>query len=138
MSSTRPFDLDATLTRTRSHARWQIDLFAPAPASNRDRVSVRGAYQDALYERALILDLRADTSSGQLPADLALRVRPGVDLAALAGRAVLYLLVDDADAPIVEPAAFAAFAPERPRIVLIDGGITAWRAAGLPLTLGDG
>lgn len=134
MTSLPAFDLNATLTRNRAQARWQIDLFASSPASTRDRVSVRGAFQDALYGRALILDLREDAAGGDLPTDLALRVAPGVDLAALAGRRTLYLLVDDADVAVVEPAAFAAFAPGRPRIELIDGGIAAWRAAGLPLT----
>lgn len=76
------FDLAAALIRTRSQARWQIDLFDAAPvapvapgasgapvdgpAAGRETISPRGAYQDALYGRALILDLRdADRFAAQ-------------------------------------------------------------------------
>ena len=143
MSSTSP-----ALTRHADH-RWQADLFEnrPQPGGaepDRERVSVRSAFQDALHERALILDLRDDearTRQGRLPDALALEVRRGVDLAALGGRAILYLLIDGAtgqDAAerarrVIEPAQLAAFDPNRPVIKLIEGGMDAWRSAGLPL-----
>lgn len=131
-------------TTTRSDARWQADLFETRHPgqmpSARDRVSVRGAFQDALYGRALILDLREDAhreanrdGADALPAELALVVRAGVDLAALAGYRALYLLLDEHAGPVVEPAQFAAFDSGRPRIEVIDGGFAAWRAAGLPV-----
>lgn len=130
----------AARTVPMSDARWQADLFespdaAQLPAT-RDRVTTRSAFQDALYGRALILDLREDADRdrcGAVPADLALVVRPGVDVAALAGQRALYLLVEESDEPVVEPAQFAAFHPGRPRIELVDGGFAAWRAAGLPV-----
>ena len=94
----------------------------------------RSAFQDALYGRALILDLRERATDAQrLSADLALVVRPGVDLAALAGYRALYLLLDEGAGPVIEPAQIAAFHPGRPRIDVIDGGFSAWVAAGLPV-----
>ena len=128
----------AARTTTLSDARWQADLFESAPAdlptATRQTVSARGAFQDALYGRAIILDLREDGDrGGELPGDLALVVRPGVDLAPLAGHRALYLLLDAGAGPLVEPAQFAAFGPGRPRIEVIDGGFEAWRAAGLPV-----
>lgn len=138
----------AASTTSRTDARWQADLFETrpkgSPTPDREGVSVRGAFQDALYGRALILDLREDPArvrQGRLPADLALEVRPGVDLAALAGRPALYLLIEGpagADAAqraaaVIEPAQLAGFDRDRPVIKLIEGGVDAWRAAGLPL-----
>lgn len=117
-------------------ARWQADLFeTPLPSgSARETVSVRSAFQDALYGRALILDLRERATDAQrLSADFALVVRPGVDLAALAGYRALYLLLDEGAGPVIEPAQIAAFHPGRPRIDVIDGGFAAWVAAGLPV-----
>lgn len=131
---------------TRHDLRWQADLFETHRdvAPDRERVSPRSAFQDSLYGRALILDLRDDaarTRQGRLPQDLALEVRPGVDLAALAGRPVLYLLIEGAtgrDAAeravtVIEPAQLASFDRDRPVIKLIDGGAQAWVAAGLPV-----
>lgn len=130
----------AAWTPTMSDARWQADLFesrlAAALPATRDRVSVRSAFQDALYGRALILDLRDDAdrdAAGAVPEDLALVVRAGVDLATLTGHRALYLLGGEHDGSVVEPAQFAAFHRGRPRIQIIDGGFAAWRAAGLPM-----
>lgn len=150
MSSTPPATLtaQAQIARVLRHdLRWQSDLFEarhPHIAPDRERVSARSAYQDSLYGRALILDLRDDAArarQGRLPAELALEVRPGVDLASLAGRPVLYLLIEGAtgrDAAeravtVIEPAQLASFDRNRPVIKLIDGGAAAWREAGLPV-----
>lgn len=148
---TAPITAQAHIARVLRHdmddLRWQADLFEtrhPQPAPDRERVSARSAYQDSLYGRALILDLRDDAArarQGRLPAQLALEVRPGVDLAALAGRAVLYLLIEGAtgrDAAeravtVIEPAQLASFDRDRPVIKLVDGGADAWREAGLPV-----
>lgn len=131
------FDLGATLTRTRGEARWQIELFDPstqiAVVDPLDRtISPRGAYQDALYDRAIILDLRAAATTGPA-ADPALVVRPGVDLSLLGGYRAVHLLVDEDD-DFAEPAQLAQFTPGRPQIRVIRGGFAGWRAAGLPVT----
>lgn len=135
MSISPPFDLGATLTRTRDQARWQIELFDPATRVALDpldrTVSPRGAYQDALYGRAIILDLRAAAAAGPA-ADPALVVRPGVDLSVLAGFRAVYLMVDEDD-DFAEPAQLAQFTPGRPQIRVIRGGFAGWRAAGLPV-----
>ena len=143
-----PSTAEAHIARVLRHdLRWQADLFeTPRPeiAPDRERVSARSAFQDSLYGRALILDLRdhaARARQGRLPQELALEVRPGVDLAPLAGRPVLYLLIEGAtgrDAAeravtVIEPAQLASFDRDRPVIKLIDGGAQAWRAAGLPV-----
>ncbi len=128
-------------------ARWQSDLFemrARAVPADRAGISACAAFQDALYGRALILDLREDPArarQGRLPGDLVLEVRAGADLAALAGRPALYLLIDgptgadavERAASVIEPAQLAGFDRDRPVIKLIEGGVEAWRAAGLPL-----
>lgn len=135
-SATRSRPVAVASPAAMTQARWQADLFETplVAAGARQTVSVRGAYQDALYGRALILDLRERATDAQrLSADLALVVRPGVDLAALAGYRALYLLVGDGAGPVVEPAQIAAFHPGRPRVEVIDGGFAAWVAAGLPV-----
>lgn len=123
----------------RADALWQVELFATAllaPTADPRAVSARRAYQDALYDRALLLDVRSAHErhrDGRLPADLpVIEVRPGVDLGALALLERVYVV--GGEAPSIEPADLAGLDRDRPEVLAVDGGFAAWRAAGLPVT----
>jgi len=114
---------------------WDI-ILANEPASTTDSigsaaVSPRAAYQAALYDRAVIVDLRDDRrrrGDGALPADVASAVVGRHELArwlreSLAARV---LLLDD-DGALVPHGSAAG-----PQMSVVAGGFDGWRAAGLP------
>lgn len=104
---------------------WQTLLFLPSPTPRRvGHVSARLAYQQALYGRAVVLDLRDDATrarEGVIGADLPVvrhladAVATGLDL----------LVIGAASAPLV--------VADTRRSAVVDGGMAAWRAAGLPV-----
>ena len=117
-----------------TEALWQVELFSsPLPPLSDDArdVSARAAYQDALYGRAVLLDLRPEQTrarDGRLGGLDVVELRPGLDLSALSAAPIVHLVGDG-----LEPAEFAGFDPGHPRVHRVVGGFAAWRAAGLPV-----
>lgn len=111
---------------------WDIVLANTSLVTPRAALSPRAAYQAALYGRAVLVDLRSARHrdrDGELPAEVATAVVDRLELGvwlreSLATRIVL---LDDDGAR----AGRLAGGPD-PRVTSVEGGFTAWLAAGLP------
>jgi hypothetical protein len=114
---------------------WDIVL-ANEPVSTTDpigsaAVSPRAAYQAALYDRAVIVDLRDERRrrvEGALPAELSSAVvgRRELTVWLRESLATRVLLLDD------DGALARQGNPVAPQVAAVAGGFDGWRAAGLP------
>ncbi|QOR71982.1 hypothetical protein IM660_06980 [Ruania alkalisoli] len=115
---------------------WDAVLSArPAPPEpGSAAISVRAAYQAALYERALLVDLRDQHANGEVPPDLAAAVLAPQELLghllnSTDPRPVI-LLSDDGQ--LAQETAEALAELELARVSYAVGGFLGWLRAGLP------
>lgn len=132
---------------------WETTLFSAGPAApavrHPDRVSARAAYQDVLYRRAVLVDVRPAAqrvAEGEVSASLAPVVverdvlsrsfdpRLGAWLPQPGSEARVILLCQDgrASSLVVEVLARSGVRGAAD----VAGGFAAWRAAGLPVSAG--
>jgi hypothetical protein len=110
---------------------WDIVLNDTSLAPVRAALSPRAAYQEALYGRAVVVDLRSArrrARDGDLPAEITSAVVDRLELGrwlreSLASRV---LLLDDDGAR-----AGGLAGGSDPRVTSVDGGFAGWVAAGL-------
>lgn len=102
-------------------------------------VSARAAFQDALYDRTILVDLRpspARAVAGELPARLGAIVLDGDtarglrDISRLAGETSVTLVSSDG---LHAHRVAALLRRSGLWVSAVTGGFTGWRAAGLPL-----
>lgn len=114
---------------------WDI-LLNDEPTTRLDphgSVSARAAYQAALYDRAVLVDLRSArrrAHDGELPAGLSVAVVDRLELGVWLRESLtarVLLLDDDGDR------AGRLAASAGPRLAAVAGGFAGWRAAGLPV-----
>ncbi|UFU04071.1 hypothetical protein LQF12_05635 [Ruania suaedae] len=116
---------------------WDVILAArPAPVEHGTALSVRAAYQEALYERSLLVDLREDHER-ELGG-----IHPALAAATLPPRELLGHLINTTDLrPVVLISEDGRLAQETAETLAeLDlaqvryavGGFEAWKQAGLP------
>lgn len=111
---------------------WDLVLNDTSLTPVRAALSPRAAYQDALYGRAVVVDLRSArlrARDGDLPDEISSAVVDRLELGlwlreSLASRVLLL----DADGARAGRLARGS----EPRVTSVDGGFAAWVAAGLP------
>jgi rhodanese-related sulfurtransferase len=132
---------------------WETTLFSTGPAlpaaPRVDRVSARAAFQEVLYGRAVLVDIRPAVeraAEGEVAASLAPVVverdvlegsfdpRLGVWLPQFRSEARVILLCQEGRASSLAVEALARSGARRAADVV--GGFAAWRAAGLPVSAG--
>ena len=118
-------------TRTTA-THWETTLFSAGPAVSAvprlGRVSARAAYQDVLYGRAVLVDIRPAAqraAEGEVAASLG-------PVSQLGSEAQVILLCQDGRASSLAVEALARSGVRRAAGVA--GGFVAWRAAGLPVS----
>lgn len=112
---------------------WDIllDQSARTASPAHDRVSARAAYQEALYGRAALVDIRGGevrARQGAISAALRPVVVPAGSLGhwLRASYAPRVLLITDPAAPLPEIGSPGG------RVAVVDGGYPGWTAAGMP------
>ncbi|TWP36077.1 rhodanese-like domain-containing protein [Leekyejoonella antrihumi] len=122
-----------TQVATPADPHWQTQLFASdvcRSSAVRDRLSPRAAYQDLLYGRAVLIDLRPDAeraAQGEVHPDLGGMITA---LAVPQDDAPVILLCQEGDASLV--AVQSMRRSGRTRVTDVEGGFHAWRDLGLP------
>ncbi|AKU15209.1 rhodanese-like domain-containing protein [Luteipulveratus mongoliensis] len=120
---------------TIAHVRWETSLFAgglegcpePTPAVGPGWVSPRAAYQDALYGRATLVDVRPHRARSTV-------VHPGLeprDVTDLDQHSGPVILVGGAGGEAAT-VAVALLRRGMPRVSVLSGGFAGWLAEGLP------
>ncbi|WP_446665870.1 rhodanese-like domain-containing protein [Flexivirga sp. B27] len=129
---------------------WQSELFAARPAAHRStstaqsaatstvqQLSPRAAFQELLWQRGTLLDIRppalraADGDAGPgVPAGSMHRAQVTEAPAGVPGRRIIVLCHDGSAAPAVAEALASSGARQVAHVV---GGFAAWRALGLPV-----
>lgn len=115
---------------------WDLALDQSAGGDRTEAISARSAYQDSLYERAILVDIRPNLvrrRDGELPAHL--------DAAVVEARELITWLVEHSGRRVIlvsddgVEAAGIASALSEVRLASpghLTGGFGAWLAAGLP------
>lgn len=131
----------ASAAERRAAAMWVTRLFADAdaPPVCPTTTSAFAAYQDAIYDRAVIADLRTPLSrrrDGRIPEGLAVTVNAAspagyADLLGLAATTPVVLVTDDPANGARLAAHLSGLGPAE--VTVMAGGFPSWRVAGLPL-----
>ena len=115
-------------------------LFAGTTLKGAGTTSARAAYQDALYGRAVIVDLRptpARLADGDLGVDTVLLdpAHPAQGLSQVRRMAEdSAVVLVSTDGVLARRIADHLHSAGLPWVDAVDGGFAAWRAAGLPIT----